>query len=113
MADLDVSDGVEARGWLVQNQKFGIIHQRLGDADALEHSLRVLLQMLRLIVLEPNLVHQLVNAALPLLLPDAEQPPVKIEQLYSGQMVIEIGALGQITDLPAHLQVPRRTPQDL
>ena len=40
-ADLAAADRIEAVGRLVEHQQVGIVHQRLGQPDALPHSLRV------------------------------------------------------------------------
>ena len=67
VADLDDLLGVEADGGLVKDNDLGIVHERLGQADALLISARQALDQLVALILDVRLLHGVVDAGFTLL----------------------------------------------
>ena len=86
----------------------GVVDQRLGQPDALNHPLRELAQLEAPLGAEPDLVEQPRHAGGPLGAPVAEQAGEVAQQLLGGEVVVEVRVLGQVADPPLHLEVAER-----
>ena len=98
--DLDAADRVEPGHRLVEQHELGVVDQRLGDADALQHALGVLAQVRVGGRLEAD-----VAAAAPRRARaarsrvEAEQAGAEAQELAPGEVVVEVRVLGQVADL--------------
>ena len=106
--DLAAAERVEARHRLVEKDDFGIVDERLGNADALHHPLRELPQLQPALGADPDAIekrrHPLgaIGGRIP------EQLREIAEQLLGGQVVVEVGILRKVADALARRDVPDR-----
>src|SRR5262249_33808953 len=89
---------VEAGSRLVEDDQLRIVDQRLGQADALPHALRVFLEYALLVVLQADRLDQLLGPLAAHLRIELEEPAVKVERLLGVQKAVEIRLLWQIAD---------------
>ena len=112
VAHQTTAQGIEARHGLVQDHQLGVVHQGLGQAGPLHHSLRKAPQGEVRRALEP---HQTEEAGRPVLAhgrAQAEEPPHVVQVLAGGQIVVEVGVLRQVAGLRPPRAVGERPPQD-
>jgi hypothetical protein len=98
LADVAAALGVDAVGGLVEQDEVGVVHEGLGEADALAHALGVLLDALLGPVLHADEVEELVDALLAVLAGDAGHGAVEIEDLPALEVVGEAVVLGEVAD---------------
>jgi hypothetical protein len=94
--DLAAPDRIETRHRLVENDELRFVDERLGEPDALQHSLRVLLRRLVCTVTHAHELDEFVDPPAPLGTAEAEQLPEVIDELAPGEVRIEVRMLGQI-----------------
>ena len=107
-AHVAAAERIEARHRLVEEHHLGIVEQRLGEADALQHPLRELAQLQPALGADAEAIEQRgrrASADRPPLI--AEQPREVVQQLLGGEVVVEVGILRQVADAPARR---RRSP---
>ena len=113
-ADVAAAQRVEPRHRLVEEDDLGVVDQRLRDADALHHALRVLPQSACAVRRRGRPGRA---AAVARWRRSAEgcrtDPPKYVQQLFRRQVVVEIRVLGQKADAPAHVEAADRPAQDL
>ena len=88
--------GIEPRHRLVEHHELGIVHQRLRDAEALQHALRIFAQRAgrrrararRARAARARRLRRSARA-------EAEQAPHEVEQLRARQVVVEVRVLRQ------------------
>ena len=107
------AERIEPRHRLVEEQHLGIVQQRLRDADALQHALGVLAQRQAALGADAEPIEGGRDALPPIGRRHAEQPPVVVEQLLGGQVIVEVRVLRQVADAPADGDVTERPAEDL
>src|SRR5690606_19309611 len=96
--DLARADGIETGGGLIKDEQFGIVDERLGDADAAGHALGVLAHGAELDGGEADHVEQFIDAALALALREFEELAVIVQRLAGVEEGVEVGLFGQVAD---------------
>ena len=94
--DLDAADRVEPGHRLVEQHELGVVDERLGDADALQHALGVLAQVRVGGALQTDVPEQGLDALAPAARVEAEQPRAEPEELAAGEVVVEVRVLRQV-----------------
>ncbi|MCZ7579916.1 MAG: hypothetical protein M5U21_03700 [Fimbriimonadaceae bacterium] len=102
VANLCMGDRVEATGGLVQEQQLGIVEKALRQPHPLLHTLRILRQRLRHVVVEVHLLKQ--GPAL-LVVVDAEERCVEAKKLQPGHVLVVVRPLRKVTDHPMNVHV--------
>lgn len=98
LADVAAAFGVDAVGGFIEQDEFGIIHEGLGDADALTHALGVLLDAFVGPVAHADEFEELVDAVLADASGDARHAAVEVEDLPAFEVVGEAVVLGEVAD---------------
>jgi hypothetical protein len=88
---------------LVQEDDVGIVHDGLGDADSLQHALRVGPQPGPAGVSQADLLQKLCHALGSLLRRNSGDPGVEVQELRPGEKVVEVGVLGKESHVLAEL----------
>ena len=113
VSDLLAADRIEPGHRLVEHDQLGIAHQRLRDADALEHALGKLTQRPAARVIEPHAPDESVGAKAPLAPGHIEKGTHEIEKLLGREIFVKIGTLGQIAEAALGLAIGNRSSQHL
>src|SRR6185436_6295721 len=112
-ADIAAAERIQARHRLVQEHDLGIVQQRLGQAHALQHPLRELAQRKAPLGADAEAIERLADALPAVGGGLAEQPPVVVEQLLGGEVVVEVRVLGKVADAAPDRDVAERAAEDL
>src|SRR5213078_404381 len=113
VADLLATERIEAAHRLVEHDQLGVVHQGLGQPGALQHALAELLEALAARAAQADLLDQLVGAPLAGPGRHAEQPAGEIAQLADGEVVVEVGRLGEKADLAPRPAAAERLAEQL
>ncbi len=105
--------GVQAAGRLVKNHQVRVIDKRLRQAYAPSHALGKLAHRPIHGVRQAHHVQKLHATLTPLLLAQSEKRAKKVEGLHGGEILVEIGLLGQVADATLHIHVARLFAEDL
>ncbi len=105
VADLLAPQGVEPRQRLVEHHQVGIVHQRLGQADALEHALGELAQRSVERLGQPHPLDEGVDAGGPCAARHATQPRGQLEELVGAQVFVKRRVLWQVAQPPLYRHV--------
>jgi len=92
------ADRVEAAGGFVEDHEFGVVDQRLGNADPASHALGILAELPLAVSCETDHLDQGRRAPPPLLRIEAEEPAIEIERLLGIEEFVEIRLLGEVAD---------------
>jgi hypothetical protein len=111
--DVATANGIEPRHRLVENDQLGIVDERLRDADALHHALRVMPEQPAAVGADPDLVEEPVRPRSALRPTIAEEPGEIREQFLRREVVVERRMLRQEAEAPARPDVAWRPAQDL
>ena len=111
-ADVAPSQRVEARHRLVENHEVGIVEERLGDADPLQHALGKFAELQPPFAADADLIEQAARAPAAFRGVVAEERAEIHQQLLGGQVVVEVRVLRQIADPALDGQVAERPPQN-
>ena len=107
------ADRVDRRRRLVEDQDVGILDQRVGDAEALEHAARVRVDAVVGAIGHADLLEDLVDLRLRIGPRDAVQASRVAQVLAPGHAVVEADAVRQVADAALHLErVPGRIEAD-
>src|SRR5688572_20081298 len=90
VADIPASNRIEPGHRLIQDHEQRIVDQGLGDTDTLQHSLRELSELNTARIPQTHLFEQRVNLASQFTSAHVEQPAIKFEKFFCGQIVIKI-----------------------
>ena len=112
VAHLAPAERVQPRHRLVQNDYFRIVEDRLRQPDALQHPLRVLAKLYLMRGIQPDLLQHALDAILPVSRGQVLKPGKITKHFRRGQIVVKVGLLGEITDLPVHFHVADRLAED-
>src|SRR5262249_31885594 len=93
------AERVQTGSRLVEDDELRIVDERLGQTDALAHTLGILLEDALAIRFEANHLDQRLGLFLPDRWTDVEKPTVKVERFFSIEETIEVRFLGQVADL--------------
>ena len=104
--------GVDAGCRLVEEHQPRLLHQRLRQADALQHALRVAAHAAVCGVLEIDHREQLGGALPQLFLLQPAQLAVEHQRLRTGEVLVEIRVLRQETDRPPAVHMAAVAPED-
>ncbi len=99
------AERIQPRHRLVEDHQFGIVDERLGDADTLQHALRELSQLQASLGADADVVQQTVDAGLPVGGAISEECGEIGQQFFGRQVIVEIGVLGQVADATLHAHV--------
>ena len=108
VADLAAADGIDAVGRLVEQQHVRRMQQRDGDAEALRHPLRILLDADVDPLRDAQLFQQLQRTALDRGVVHAGHLPEDRQRLPRGEVAGDFVPLGQVTDAAAALGIAGR-----
>src|SRR5205085_12021876 len=111
-AHFAAANRVEAGHRLVQEDDLGIVEERLRDPDALQHAFRKLSQLQPPLCAETDAIEQGVDALAPIGRRVAEQLTEVQQQFFSGEIVVEVGVFGKVTDAAAHLEIANRAAEN-
>ena len=103
VAHLAAPDRVEPAHRLVEENDFGIVHERLGQAHPLQHALGELPELAvpgRLV--EVHAAQEIGGAGPAGRRPVAEQLGAVLQQLARGEVVVEVRLLGQVAEACVH-----------
>jgi hypothetical protein len=113
IADLLAADGVEPGHGLVQHHQLRFAHQGLRYADALEHALGKLAQGPAPRGRQAHALDEAVRAGTALGSLHIEQRTDQIEEFLGRQIVVEVRALGQVTQTALGPPIGHRPAQHL
>ncbi len=106
--NLDDADRVDRGGRFVEDEDLGVLHERIGDAEPLEHAAGVRLGFRVGPVGHPDLPEDLLDSRLGLMAGEAVEPGRVAEVLAPCQPAIEPHAVGQVADPALHRErMPR------
>ncbi len=108
VAHLAPADRVEPRHRLVEDHQLRIVLDRLGQPEPLHHALRELAQRRAAATAESDALEGVTHLLPALGGGHALEPAVEIEELLGGEVVVEVGVLGQVADARARAWVARR-----
>jgi len=97
----------------VQKDDLGVVDERLCQAHALHHALRVLAHLHATLCADADLVEQPRGALAPIGRWDVEQAGEVREQFLGRQVVVEIRVFRQISDAPPHVEAADGPSQNL
>src|SRR5688572_19034125 len=106
------AERIEPRHRLVEKHDFGVVYQRLRDADALDHPFREFAKRQPALAGYANLIEQRRHTPAPLGAVVAEQAGEIIEELFGGEVVVEVRALGKISDAALDVDIADRASED-
>ena len=106
------ADRVEARGRLVEDEQLGVVHQRLRESEPARHALRELARRAVRDLGEADHLEQFVGAAPARAAVEPEELAVVVERLGRVEEPVEVGLLGQVSDLALHRDVARVAAED-
>ena len=104
LEDLGDAERVDRRGRLVEDQDVGILDQRVGDAEALEHAPRVLLGLVVGPGRQADLLERLVDRRIRLGLRDPVQAGRVAQVLAPGQVRVEADRVREVADAALDLE---------
>ena len=104
--DLAAAQGIQAAGGFVQDQKRRIVDHGLRQTDAPGHAFREFADAAAPGVGHAHHFQQLVDALFSVGGGKVEERTEEIERLLGGQILVEIGLLGEVTDLALGLHRP-------
>ena len=109
--DLDAAHRVEPGHGLVEEHEFRVVDQRLRDTDALQHALGVLAQTGRSRLLEADVTLAYILHALTALAAASSEnrSAQKPRNSRPDKIVVEVGVLGQVTELSERPSTPIET----
>src|SRR5262249_6196348 len=110
--DVTAAERIEAGHRFVENHELRIVDERLGDADALQHALREFAQLEATLGTDPYLVEQTSGARAPLSAVVPEEAGEIRQQLFGGQVIVEVRVLRQVADAPLDVEVANRPAED-
>ena len=113
VAHLLAADGIEPGHRFVEDDQLRIAHQRLRDPDPLQHALGELAQGPAARVVEADARDQAIGAAASLRRRHVAQRADEIQELFRREVIVEVGALGQVADPALGRQARHRQPQHL
>ena len=102
---MDARQGIQACERLVQDEKVGIIEQRLRNTRALQHALRIRLQRTLRGVRKPHLLQQFISTRPNGLPVESADATVEVEQFARIEIRIVIGNFRHIADTGARLRI--------
>ena len=106
------ADRIESARRLVEHDEFGIVDERLGDADPSRHALRVLPQLPLAIAREPHHLDEHRGPSPPFVRGHVEEPAVEVERLLGVEELVEVALLGQVADALVLPHVGGLAPED-
>ena len=102
---MDARQGIQACERLVQDEKVGIIEQRLRNTRALQHALRIRLQRTLRGVGQSDLLEEHICTRTNRLLVESADATVEVEQFARIEIRIVIGNFRHIADTGARLRI--------
>src|SRR5579885_3060597 len=102
------TERIEAGSRLIQKQQPGVIQQRLGQANPLQHPLGKLPQLFIPVRRKPDAVQQLGNAFPQRFAADPIEPSMQAQQFRRGEPVIEAEVLRQKSNIGPGLSISSR-----
>jgi hypothetical protein len=112
VADLARTDRIDPRGGFVEDDETRILDEGLGQSDALEHALRIAGEPPRRGGLEVDELEQFRDAVLEVPAAHAAEFSVEAQRLRPGEVLVEVGILGEETDLVPRPDVARVEAED-
>jgi hypothetical protein len=104
--------GSRPRHGLVEEHHIRLVEQRLRQADALNHALRVLAEAKAPLGVQPDVVKHARNPSGHVGPAQAEEAREVGEQLLAGEVIVEVGILGKKSDPGLHGRITDRPAQD-
>ena len=102
--------GIEARGRLVEDQRIGLVDDRLGEPDTLPEAPGEATDHLRSPVLQTARFDRIGDSLTPPRRRDAAQLAHQLEEAVHAHLVVERRGFGKVADPAAHLE---RLPEDV
>src|SRR4029077_6571251 len=85
-------EGIDSRGWLVENEEIRVVHQRAAEADFLLHAARKLAAWSIAKRVQSRSLQKFINASAPLGRALAEQAAEEVDVVEHAERRIEIAA---------------------
>ena len=105
--------GSEPAQGLVEEDEFGVVDERLGQPDPLQHAPRELAKLEARRPLEPDPRQEPRDPVPPLGPLQGEEAAVEVEELRGGEIFVEVGLLGQVAEPAPGVDVPVTAAEDL
>jgi hypothetical protein len=99
--DLDRADGVHASRGLIEEKEAGVVHEGLGEADALEHALGVAGEAAMAMGLQAHEGEEFGDLLLEATAAHAAESPEETDGLLAREIAVKVGVLRQIADANA------------
>ena len=109
---LTAAERIEARHRLVEEHDLRLVEERLGQPDALDHALRILPEPQPPLGAKAHIVEDAGDAGGEIRPAETEQAPEIAQQFLGGEVIVEIGILGQEADALFHREIAHRAAQD-
>jgi hypothetical protein len=90
---------IQAHHGLVHDDELGLVDERRGDEELLAHAVRIALDELVTPLTESEQVQQSLPATLGLRAITSPQPGHEPEELSARQLLVQVGAVGNVADL--------------